>query len=108
MSVNYSAVFGVGVEFETTEEARDWLSTKGFECTDEQINYHGFEDAYEILPDGVIIECLNCYTGEGWAVYAPIYVWEIKTLAERFTNAVNKWREAFGEEPETIHTVRVY
>ena len=108
MSVDYSAVFGIGKEFETTEEAREWLASKGFECTDEQIDYHGFTDAYEILPDGVIIECLNCFTGEGWAVYNHISVWEIKTLAERFTNAVNKWREAFGEEPETIHTVRVY
>lgn len=107
MGVSYRACFGVGKEFEEQCEVREWLAARGFECTDEQIDYYGFEEAFEFLPDGVTIECTNLYTGYGYIVYIPVSVWEVEKIGERVNNAIDVWTTSFNEHPETIHTVKV-
>lgn len=113
MGVDYSPVLFVGKQFEDQREAQEFYE-KFFELSDEDKEYIEQENFQEFcygLDNGLSGVTLNCYNGWGFVFGINLgkHVREPNKFAEATQNAVNKWKDLFGEEEyEIVYTVRIY
>jgi hypothetical protein len=112
MGVDYDPVLMVGKEFDSPEEAAEFLREHGIDLPDE--NSAEMEDGlgeylYGNDLHGLEWQRYNAYSSwdGGWLGWSPS-VEEI----DKFSNQVNefrqRWKDLFGEESSLIHAVKIW
>lgn len=112
MGVDYTAVLMVGRDFDSAEEAADFLRRHGVEIPgndSEEMEAGLSEYLYSTnLMNGLDFERLNYYSS--WD--GDVLGWHVSTSEpEKFLSAVSeaigRWKTLFNEESYIIHTVKV-
>lgn len=110
MSVDYTAILGVGKIFDDADEAIDWIKKNyKHEYTAEMVD--GFDlDALEAMfkDNGadLSIHTLNAYISYSQvALYFSISVHDTISITAQFDTAFEEWYNLFGQDANIIHTV---
>lgn len=111
MSVDYTPILAIGLEFDCKSEVRDFLLKHGIisEDDEEQIEYDGITEFMYNHDSKLDVECLNLYTGDYYFVGFRVYVRNVSSFAENVAEAISAWGKLFPTVPaELIHTVKVH
>lgn len=109
MSISYDAILGIGKVFRDHHEATEWLLNKCPEVSREKIDKYGLEECLDRYPylAAVSATTLNCYTGDGFAIYIPLVTRDVDEFIALQVEAIREWKEIFSDEPEFVSEVVV-
>jgi hypothetical protein len=112
MGVDYTAVLIVGKEFDSAEEAADFLRSHGIDVPDAESDemQDGFEEWIAGTDrHGLQWERFNHYSSwDGGSLGWNPNVRNIEGFAEEVKGMQARWQDLFKETPEIIHAVKVW
>ena len=113
MSVEASAVAGIGLIFETRRQVGEWFleNFKGELTLDERkLIEEEFDWFLESTrkPGMPKMSCLNCYSGDGYALLYDFDSTSMPSFKQSIDDAIALWDKQFKEAPTVIQTVRWY
>jgi hypothetical protein len=104
MGVDYNAFLGIGKRFDNKEDVKEFLKKHAF-LNDDHIA-HVFDGG---ALDGVIAECLDCYSGEDWFVGFEVGGEHPDTLINNVVEVHERWDAMFKDvAPRVIHAVKIW
>lgn len=104
MGTSYTAVLAVGKEFESSDEAEDFLEAAGL-LTEEMVD----EGLQECALEGLTFESLDLYTGGYYYLGIQLNPRDVEGFRKAFEDATSLWDGYFPDAPaDMIHTVRIH
>jgi hypothetical protein len=109
MGVNYRAILAVGKEFDSKQEAFDFLDSHKLMSAEDIEYYEDDGSLEECLPCNMDGGCLNYYSGYGFYVGYRIRCNDPESFRKDFEEGLSNWGKAFGGDvpAEVIHFVQV-
>lgn len=111
MGVDTRAIVGIGITFDAARFGTEWfvenfkgtLTARESRLVGESLSELIDAGTREDFPEWV---CLNCYSGEGFALYYPLKAKSAEELREAVDVAIAAWGKYFKEAPRFISDVQ--
>jgi hypothetical protein len=110
MGVDYTPILGIGLEFDSRSEIREFLEDQGVisEKDHEEISEDGIIEFMSGHSSKLDVDCLNYYTGDYYWVGFKVYPRNLETLPDEIQSAGYKWEQLFPSvKPDVVYTVQV-
>ena len=111
MGVDYTPVLAIGMTFDGSCGAQEFLENNGLLTEDDLDEIENGDGLSEWLynNDKVGGGLLNYYSGDYYYIGYDIYVRDPEAFQKSFDDAMTQWNSYFPSvEPEVIHTVKVH